>query len=226
VLKPFLRGRDVKRWSVNSSDLWLLFIPWHFPLHEDTSITGASIKAEKELEKRYPAVFNHLLQFEEKLSARNAAETGIRYEWYALQRCAATYWQEFEQPKIIIPAIAQSVEYAPDSTGYFSNDKTSICVTNEPNYLLGILNSSVLWWFIQRTAASKQGGFYEFKPMYVSKLPIPQASASDRNAISKLVQNCIDAKGQGVEHWEAEINDRVARLYGLTPDEMNQIMER
>lgn len=62
VLKPYLRGRDVKRWRTEPQDLWLLFIPWHFPLHQDTTITGSSSKAEKEFEKRYPAVFNHLLQ--------------------------------------------------------------------------------------------------------------------------------------------------------------------
>ena len=51
VLKPFLRGRDVKRWNVESPDLWLLFVPWHFPLHNDASIQGASKKAEKEFER-------------------------------------------------------------------------------------------------------------------------------------------------------------------------------
>lgn len=225
VLKPFLRGRDIKRWSVTDPDLWLLFIPWHFPLHEDNTITGASTDAEKEFLKLYPAVFNHLLHFKSHLSARNRSETGISYEWYALQRCAATYWREFSQPKIIIPAIAQSVEYAPALSEHFSNDKTSICVTSDVNYLLGLLNSKVLWWFIQQTASTKQGGFYEFKPMYVSQLPIPTATITDRLSITSLVQKCLDAKGQGVAHWEAEINERVGYLYGLTDADMKQIME-
>jgi hypothetical protein len=63
VLKPFLRGRDIKRWQVNYQDLWLLFIPWHFPLHLDNTVKGVSQKAEKEFSKRYPAVYEHLLNY-------------------------------------------------------------------------------------------------------------------------------------------------------------------
>ena len=108
---------------------------------------------------------------------------------------------------------------------YFSNDKTSICVTSDVNYLLGLLNSKVLYWFIRQTASTKQGGFYEFKPMYVSQLPIPNAITTERLTITSLVQKCLDAKGQDVAHWEAEINERVGHLYGLTDAEMKQIME-
>jgi len=45
----------------------------------------------------------------------------------------------------------------------------------------------------------------------------------NRLAIEALVQKCLDAKGQGVEEWETEIDDRVAHLYGLTADEMKII---
>jgi hypothetical protein len=173
VLKPFLRGRDIKRWRVEPQDLWLLFIPWHFPLHNDRTIVGPSVEAEQAFRKGYPAIYNHLLQFKTELSARNAAETGIRYEWYALQRWGAEYWQEFEQPKIVIPAIERTVSYAPDLQGHYSNDKTTICVSDQINYLLALLNSSPLWWFIRSIAATKQGGFYEFKPMYVGQIPYP-----------------------------------------------------
>jgi hypothetical protein len=61
-----------------------------------------TLEAEKEFKKQYPAVYNHLSQFKKQLESRNAAETGIRYEWYALQRCAASYWQEFKNPKILM----------------------------------------------------------------------------------------------------------------------------
>jgi hypothetical protein len=45
--------------------------------------------------------------------------------------------------------------------------------------------------------------------------PIPNASAADRKAIAALAQKCLDAKGVGCEAWEAEIDERVAPLYGL-----------
>ena len=59
--------------------------------------------------------------------------------------------------------------------------------------------------------------------MYVSQISIPTAPKADRQAIETLVQKCLDAKGVGVEQWEAEIDDRVAHLYGLTDEEMKII---
>ncbi|BCB96415.1 hypothetical protein JZK55_13370 [Dissulfurispira thermophila] len=107
IIKPILRGRDIKRYYYEWAGLWVIFIPWHFPLHEDLTIQGASEKAEKEFKKQYPAVYNHLIQFKEQLSKRNKEETGIRYEWYAMQRAAATYYPEFEKEKVVWQRITQ-----------------------------------------------------------------------------------------------------------------------
>ena len=95
-------------------------------------------EAEQIFTKRYPAIYKHFEQFRTQLIARS--DQG-RFFW-ELRSCK--YWQEFEQPKIIIPAITNNVEYAPDSLGYYSNDKTSICIPKDINYTSGILNSAGL----------------------------------------------------------------------------------
>ncbi len=77
-----------------------------------------------------------------------------------------------------------------------------------------------MWWFIQQIAASRQGGFFEFKPMYVSQIPIVTATESECKAIETLVQKCLDAKGKGVEDIEKEIDKLVYQLYGLTEEEI------
>ena len=222
VLKPFLRGRDVKRWNVESPDLWLLFVPWHFPLHNDASIQGASKKAEKEFERLYPAIYNHLLQFKTKLSARNKAETGIRYEWYALQRCAASYWQEFETPKIMYQEIATYKAFAWDKSSYYSNNKTFL-IPDSNLYLLSLLNSAITWFFLSHVTSKLQGNAYAMQTPYVSQIPIFNARKPEKSIISNLGQKCLDAKSQNVEEWEAEINDRVAHLYELTARERKLI---
>jgi adenine-specific DNA-methyltransferase len=216
VLKPFLRGRDVKRWCVDFAEQYLIKIessenkkhPW-------------SDKPEKEAEKifgkTYPAIHVFLNYFRERLINRD--DQG-KYFW-ELRSCK--YWQEFNKNKIFIPAITQNIEYAADFISYFGNDKTSICVADNVNYLLGLLNSKLLGWFIRQIAPTKQGGFYEFKPTYVTQIPIATALKKDSLAIEALVQKFLDAKGQGVQEWEAEIDDRVAHLYGLTAEEMKII---
>ena len=68
IIKPFLRGRDIKRWRVEPQDLWLIFVPWHFPLHLDKSVTGASEKAEELFKAGYPAIYRHLDSYKAQLS--------------------------------------------------------------------------------------------------------------------------------------------------------------
>ncbi len=223
LLKPWLRGRDVKRWRVDSHDLWLCYIGWN-----------------TEIEK-YTAIYEHIKQFEADLKARPEVQQG-RLPWYTLSRYASDYWQEYEKPKIILPAISNQAQYAPDLSGHFSNDKTSFLIHNNINYLLGLLNSQVCWYLIQQTAATKQGGFYEFKPMYVTQIPIPATSST--TAITGLVERILALtnltprppllKGEGeprsgggeVADLEREIDERVYALYGLRSDEIRMIEEQ
>lgn len=169
VLKPFLRGRDVKRWRITDPDLWLIF-----------TRRGVDID-------QYPAIKKHLEPYKARLmpGAPGGRKPGP-YEWYEIQDNIA-YWQEFEQPKIVVPAIASGAEYALDVGGHYTNDKTSICIADNPKFVLSILNSTAMWWFIQQVAASRQGGFYEFKPMYVTQIPIPNASPATQALVTRLV---------------------------------------
>jgi hypothetical protein len=173
VLKPFLRGRDVKRWRCEMQDLWLIF-----------TRRGIDIK-------KYPAIHEHLLQFKKRLmpGVPGGRKPGS-YEWYEIQDNIA-YWQEFEQPKIVVPAIEDGVNYAPDSVGFYSNDKTSIAIPPSVPFTLAVVNSSISWWITRQTFASKQGGFYEFKPMYVSTLPIPAATTAQQLLCERLAEALI-----------------------------------
>ncbi|MCA1964731.1 MAG: hypothetical protein LDL31_12375, partial [Prosthecobacter sp.] len=86
------------------------------------------------------------------------------------------------------------------------------------------LNSAPLWWIIRQIAASKQNGYFEFKPMYVRPLPIPPASAADKARLSELAEACAAAAQRGDEETlavhEAEIDQIVYRLFDLTPEEI------
>src|SRR5690606_60372 len=119
IIRPLLRGRDIKRYSYEFADLYLLFIPWHFPLHGNQKISGASMEAENAFENQHPAIYNHLLNYKKQLSNRNKAETGIRYEWYALQRWGANYWEDFYKQKIIFQEMVQESSFILDNKGEF-----------------------------------------------------------------------------------------------------------
>ncbi len=187
VIKPFLRGRDIKRYAIDDPHLYLLFVPWHFPLHEDTTIEGASLKAEKEFKRRYPAIYRHLLQFKDKLKSRNKDETGIRYEWYALQRCAASYWQEFEAPKLVLPDISPKTNFAVDHhKGYFIVNSAYMIITQD-KYMLGVLNSSLTTYFYSKLSSTVRGGYLRFIDQYLRQIPIANTEPREKRVISFLV---------------------------------------
>ncbi len=115
---------------------------------------------------------------------------------------------------MVFPDIAKKPRFAFDTIGVYTNDTTFVMPDGDL-YLLGLLNSSVIENFFIELGATVRGGYLRFKPLYVEQIPIPDAPAADRETIAALVQKCLDAKGVGCEVWEAEIDERVAALYGL-----------
>ncbi len=222
VLKPFLRGRDVKRWCVDFANQYLIYIPWHFPLNESNP-QGASPLAEAKFKELYPAIYRHLLRFKKQLLERNATETGIRYEWYALQRYGSHYWTELAKHKIVWGNLSTQPCFAYDDSGAYVNAPANF-LPSEDISLLGILNSNICRFVVAASAAQRAGGFLEYKPMYVKMVPIPgDASASLRKQIAEKVS--VILKGSGSETSrkaiETEINSLVYRLYDLSKEEIS-----
>ena len=93
----------------------------------------------------------------------------------------------------------------------------------EDKLILSILNSSISWFFLGKICNDLQNGFLRAYKEKLEQIPIPTASEPHRLAIETLVQKCLYAKGQEVIDWEAEIDERVGHLYGLTAQEMKII---
>lgn len=223
VLKPYLRGRDLKRWGVHHAGLWLIYLPWHFPLHLDPTITSASKKAEQEFQKQYPAIFAHLLTFKDELELRDRAETGIRYEWYALARPRSEIHAAFEAPKIILGRFMNKPTYAFDKEGFYHNDAQYL-IGGADEYLVAVLNSPVSWWFLSKNCTDLQNGYLQALKANQLPLPIPPASAADKARLSQLAEACAAAAQRGDDATlavhEAEIDRIVYHLFDLTPDEI------
>ena len=138
--------------------------------------------------KSYPSIANHLSPFAD--AAKKRYDKGDY--WWELRACE--YYGEFEKPKIIVPAIAQRASYMLDNSGFYSNDKTSIIATDDLN-LLGILNSKVSDFVVHSISSTKQGGYFEYKPMYVSQIPIRTINFSDPDDKARLhlLTRCLNS---------------------------------
>lgn len=198
LIKPLLRGRDIQVWTPVWDNLYLLFVPWHFPNHSDSTIQGASEKSENDFKERYPSIYAYLEHHKEKLSARNKAETGIRYEWYALQRWAADYYEEFSKPKIMYPNMTSLFPFIYDEKGFFGNDKTFMITANDDSvnlkFITAILNSRLCKLWIWYNCPELQGGTREIRKVYFENFRIP--FNVDQQPLAKLTDLQIQQVGQ------------------------------
>ena len=176
--------------------MYLLFIPWHFPLHRDINITGVSKEAEQAFQREYPAIYKHLLQFKEQLSNRNKAETGIRYEWYALQRFGSNYMDDFNKQKVAWARLMRIAKNAPDSFPRFALVDAehyvldSLCFFTGKNieYLIQILNSEYAAYYFFKNIAILDNGGMQMRQQYVESIPLPKIVVNkDICNIDKLI---------------------------------------
>ncbi|GIU72423.1 MAG: type II restriction endonuclease [Candidatus Nitrosocaldaceae archaeon] len=170
LIKPILRGNDIGRYYVSWKKLYLIYLPWHFPLHNNL-LKGASQKAEEEFRKQYPIIYDYLTRYKKELENRNISETGIRYEWYSLQRYAADYYKEFEKPKIVWQEISKTSEYYWDALGIFYLSNTAYLMSNSSKDLLLILNSRLIEFVFSFISQFLSNGFRHTK-QYIEKIPI------------------------------------------------------
>ena len=229
IIKPMLRGRDIKRYSYEFADKWLLFIPWHFPLHKNENISGNSLEAEQEFKKQYPAVYKHLLQYKDQLSARNKTETGIRYEWYALQRCAATYYEDFDKPKIAWQRVTDKNKFVSSPKGQYILDSMAFFsgfTELQGLYLLGIVNSAIIYYWVKHNVHEYGSTGFRLANQYVEQFPIPEPTPEQEAQITTLVQTILTKKGhassnQDTSVEENQIDKLVYGLYGLSDEEID-----
>ena len=209
IIKPLLRGRNICKFNYKFDDLFVIFIPWHFPLNGDTAISGSSLKAENAFKNEYPIVFKHLLGFKDELSKRNKSETGIRYEWYALQRPAATFAEEFEKEKLVWLSISDKPAFALDNRKMFVTAPAYIMTSKCNKYLLTMLNSKAMEWYLDKVSSSTGQGTNQWSKIFVEQLPIPKLEEIQRKPFEILAEYLIllndPTTPQILEHASNEI---------------------
>ena len=224
IIHPILRGRDIDAYDIKFADLWIIFIPWHFPLHKDSSVNGSSLKAENAFKEEYPEIFEHLLQFKFQLSERNKAETGIRYEWYALQRCANTYFDEFKKEKIVYPNMTKFLPFVYDTSGFYINQKCFIITGKYLGYLTAFLNSSLFKFCFRENFPELLGGTRELSKVFFEKIPVkPVSNELEQIFLQKInvIQELKKQNKETIEH-EQEIEKILHSIYEL--DEMESLI--
>lgn len=210
IIKPWLRGRDIRKWKAQWADLYVLF-----------TRRGTDID-------QFPAIKRYLEQFKDKLLPKpddwdNKKEWPGRkpgpYKWFEIQDNIA-YFGEFEKEKILWPGITSEIVFGFGEKGQYGNDNNQLIISSDFT-LLAILNSRLIRFVLQQTCDKVRGDYYRMKMIYVEQLPIPPATDAQQAPIIELVQKILTTPDSSdVPQLEAEIDRLVYELYGLTEDEI------
>jgi type I restriction-modification system DNA methylase subunit len=220
LIKPWLRGRDIKKWKAEWAGLYLITIP----SSANKAWPWSTAKTEKEalgiFAKTYPAVCKHLTQWGDRLRKRD--DQG-RF-WWELRSCA--YYKEFEKLRVVYPDIATHMRAGVAEDDGFADCTTFIMPFDV--YVLALMHSRLFDWYyrlnFQCLGDPHNRGRIRFKTQYMEQLPIPSIHSNEQAPIFSLVQQVLAAPDSpDVPRLEAEIDRLVYDLYGLTPEEIEVV---
>ena len=132
-----------------------------------------------------------------------------------MQRWGAKYWEDFFKPKITWGNLNLQGTYAYVPEGMFINAPSPFIAT-ENIAILHILNSKIADYYIRSLGVTRNGGYFEYKPMFVDKLPIPKDG----------LEGLLNYKWQPSFNEEREILKIIYQLYGLTNQEVEYVESR
>ncbi|WP_121049025.1 class I SAM-dependent DNA methyltransferase [Helicobacter pylori] len=224
LIKPILRGKDIKRYSYEWADLWLINTHNGYTSALKSKIPPIDIA-------KYPATKAHLDAHWDTIATRSdQGDTP-----YHLRNCA--YLEDFEKEKIVYGEIVQEPRFYLDSgeceLGYFYAEATSFILTGEHlRYLLGMLHSKFLTFAFKTFYAG--GGLgesgYRYKKAFIERLPIPKITPENQE-LARKITDCtkaiLEAKEKdpkaNTKELEKEIDALVYQLYHLTDEEIKII---
>jgi hypothetical protein len=203
IIKPLLRGRDIKRYKTEYADLWLI-----------NSHNGYGNIPPVNVPKDYPVIWKHLQKVNSESDGAVEKRQDQGRHWSNLRNCA--YVPNFETEKICWGNLAVSAQFALVEAGMYVSAPSPL-ITPAPKYLLAVLNSTLGDYYIHSLGVTRSGGFMEYKPMFVENLPIPKISPAAQLPYECLVDCILFAHEKGLTNeastFEWVINVMVYGLY-------------
>ena len=205
IIRPILRGRDIKRYEYTFADLWV--IAAHNGV-KSQNIPPVNIED-------YPAIKQHLDQYYEKLA--NRADKGDTP--YNLRNCV--YMDDFSKQKIIWGEISDKPKFAIDTTGQFVPEATTFLMVGcHLKYLLCFLNSSVSEYFFAKYGTTTGMGTLRWKKYLIELLPIPKVALEQEQQVVELLDKLLVINDEEQQSLIHEIDNVIYNLFNLNSNEI------
>jgi len=206
LIRPILRGRDIKRYGYEWANLWLI-----------NTHNGVKGKLPRIRIENYPAIKVHLDQYWDKISKR--ADKG--YTPYNLRNCA--YMEDFFKPKIVWGEISDRSKFAYEPDGNFISEATTfLMVGKDLPYLLCVLNSPVSEWFFSKVGTTTGVGTVRWKKFTIQELLIPNIPNQIRKQFNLLVDDFVNGN-LTIKKLYVQANLILYHVLGLTEEEIQYV---
>ena len=203
LIRPILRGRDIKRYGYDWANLWLI--------NTHNGVKGVMPRVDI---MEYPALKAHLDQHWDKISKR--ADKGDTP--YNLRNCA--YLEDFFKPKVMYPNMTKYLPFYYDERGFFQNDKSFMITGRNVAYLTAFLNSSLFKFCFLNNFPELLGGTRELRKIFFDKIPVLEVDDSTNKQFEKLL---LDIQQEYTKSKAIAIDAIIFDLYKLTLEERNLI---
>ncbi len=204
LIKPILRGKDIKRYSYEWAGEWLI--------NTHNGYTSFSHKIPPIDIAKYPATKAHLDAHYDTIATRcDQGDTP-----YHLRNCA--YLEDFEKEKIVWAEMTDEPRFIYDNKGFLTN-QTCYFIARDDKYLFAILNSKVIYFFMRQIASNLGEGAFRWIKQFIERLPIPKITDCAEQILALKEK---DPKAN-TQRLEKEIDALVYRLYNLTDEEIKTI---
>ena len=241
LLFPFLMGREIKPYQLRASDKMVL-IPYRI-------VEGSTVLlTQEEMQRDYPLTMGYLQENKKHLENRERGRMRGPM-WYGF-----VYPKNLElmrAPKILVPDIADRASFALDEKGEYAFTSgygitLKSTVAESPKYILGLLNSALLDFFLKRVSTTMRGGFFRYFTQFIEQLPIRSISFADpadkarHDRMVRLVEEMLTLHEQlataKTPHEQTALQNQIAatdrqidrlvyELYGLTEEEIGIVKE-
>ncbi len=203
LIRPILRGKDIKRYGYDWANLWLI-----------NTHNGVKGKFPPVNIEEYPAIKAHLDQYWDKISARD--DKGVTP--YNLRNCA--YMEDFSKPKIIYPNMTKYLPFVYDDQHFLTNQKCFILTGNFIAFLTAFFNSSLFKFCFRDNFPELLGGTRELSKIFFDKIPVLQVNDNANNLFKNAI---LDIQNEYSKKKAMKIDTMIFDLYNLTKEEREYI---
>lgn len=173
LIKPTLRGRDLKRYSYEFADWWLI-------------TTFPSLKIDID---QYPKLKDYFLSIgKERLeqSGKSGSRKKTNNDWFEAQD-SISYWRDFEKPKIIWGELSNEAKFTFDHSKHYLNNTIFMMVGEKLKYLLGVMNSKAAQWYFEKISTTSGMGTNRWLKYKIINLVVPNPSIKQEKVVDTLV---------------------------------------